>query len=187
MRRGRRQYAGRAQQPSGAAIGFPVGTWEWRIVFDTYTDEMTRQTLEALCEGATLANMVWMRANPGYPCCLAEAGIQYVYPTGCTSGGAGPCQTVRGAAEILRSGVATCIDIASYYAASLRLRGTAARVIVQNMVDAGGNPIPGQYHILVRTRGGVRDYTEDLIAGFHPRCATDCQRPIVKRAAGAKW
>lgn len=188
MARRRRSFAGRsAVEHYGAhnVTSFPAGTWETRIVFDTYDDEMTKKTLESLCEGFTLANMVWMRAHPDHPCCLAKAGIRYVDPQGCATGGAGPCQTVRGAAEILRTGIATCIDIASYYAAVLRLRGITARVIARNMVDANGRPIPGQYHILVRTRSGVRDYTEDLIAGHHHRCESDCRRPVLKRAAGA--
>jgi hypothetical protein len=144
-------------------------TWEFRVVFDTETDEMTMAILEGLCEGVVRANMAWFNAlGQNAPGCLSAAGVEYVLPSAC-AGRKIPCQTVRGAAELLEEGKATCIDIACYMAGYLRLRGTPARVVFENM-RRGGRLVPGKYHVLVETPSGVVDYTQDLIDGDTGRC-----------------
>ncbi len=148
--------------------------WEFRVAFDAYTDDMAREALTGLTEGVVRANMVWLNAHPEAPCCLADEGIVYVRPKGC--GTSRPCQTVLGAAEIFRRGEATCIDIAAYMAAILRLRGIGAEVVFDNMLDGSGKPIAGMYHVLVRTEQGVIDYTQDLIDGEMAACSVDCER-----------
>jgi len=142
--------------------------WEFRVIFDAENDATVMECLTALCEGVIRANMVWLRYH-GAPCCLAAAGVKYVLPDGC--GARHPCQTVRGAAEMFRQGVGTCIDVACYVAAQLRLKDHKAKAVFTNMKDRGGRPIPGQYHALVETDHGIYDYTQDLIEG---RCSIDC-------------
>jgi len=150
--------------------------WEFRVIFDAYTDDMARLCLEGLSEGVVRANMIWLNAAGNEaPCCLATAGVKYISPIGC--GSAHPCQTILGAAEIFERGTATCIDIACYMAAVLRMRGEAARVVFTNMVNEQGQDIPGMYHAIVETRDGVRDYTEDLIEGDAAQCSVDCSQP----------
>jgi len=154
--------------------------WEFRVVFDAYDDAMAMQVLGGLCEGVIRANMIWIsEAGDRAPCCLSEAGVRYVSPIGC--GSPHPCQTVRGAAEILEKGVATCIDIAPYMAAQLRLRGQGATVVFVNMRDHAGNKISGMYHALVQlSKGKTIDYTQDLIDGNTARCAEICSKRIKK-------
>lgn len=148
--------------------------WEIGLLFDAYDDQMAMETIAAVCEGAVLANMVWM----GYmgleqtPCCLSDAGVVYINPPGCAA--SGPCQKILGAAAILRHQKATCIDICCYVVARLRMQGYEADVVVINMLDKRGRPIEGQYHVLVETVNGVHDYTEDLIHGDLARCLADC-------------
>ncbi len=149
--------------------------WEFRVAFDAYTDEMAKAALEGLSEGVVRANMVWLNViGEEAPCCLGQAGIRYVQPKGC--GLEFPCQTVLGAAEIFAQQEATCIDIACYVAALLRLRGVAARVVFINMINQQNEPIIGMYHALVETDGGIHDYTQDLIDGKNVQCSADCRR-----------
>ena len=149
--------------------------WEFRVAFDAYTDEMAKAALEGLSEGVVRANMVWINAiGEDAPCCLGQAGVRYVRPKGC--GVDLPCQTVLGAAEIFAQREATCIDIACYVAALLRLRGVGARVIFVNMISEQGQPIIGMYHALVETASGIHDYTQDLIDGKNVQCSADCRR-----------
>ena len=159
--------------------------WEFRFLFDGYTDEMVMECLTAMCEGVIRTNMIWFRtAGQDSPCCLSDAGVKYVLPIGCSQ--PHPCQMVRSAPIILERKKATCIDIACYVAALLRLRGMSADVVFTNMLDGHGDPIKGQYHALVGTRGGVFDYTQDLIDGDTGLCSSDCQRPFIAgQTAGA--
>ncbi len=151
--------------------------WEFRVLFDGYSDEMVMDCLTGLCEGVIRANMIWFTAaGAEAPCCLSSAGVKYVPPMGC--GSPHPCQTVLGAPEILERKTATCIDIACYIGALLRLRGIPATVVFTNMVDGQGHPIVGMYHALVETPEGVIDYTQDLIDGKNQQCSADCQRPF---------
>lgn len=152
-------------------------TWEFRAIFDAHTDDEAQFCLEAWCEATVRSNMVWINAvvhRTGHypPCCLESAGVTYLLPQACPGVDA-PCQTIRGAQEILDSGEGTCIDIASYMAAQLRLRGQGAIVFLRNMM-IDGRPMPAEYHVLLRTDNGVVDYTEDLIAGRTQPCALDC-------------
>lgn len=159
--------------------------WEFRVLFDGYTDEMVMDCLTGLCEGVIRANMIWftMFANDA-PCCLSAAAVRYIPPMGC--GSEHPCQTVLGAAEILERKTATCIDIACYVAALLRLRGIPATVVFDNMLDAHNQPILGMYHALVETPQGVIDYTQDLINGDNQQCSADCTRQLrFNKSAGA--
>ena len=148
--------------------------WQMGFFFDAYSDDMAIETLTALGEGYTLANMVWMRhvGLENVPCCLGEAGIRYIDPPGCSK--KFPCQNVLSAPEILVRGVATCIDVAAYYSARLRLTGQQAAPIFTNMTDQRGRPVSGQFHALVDTPQGVHDYTKDLIDGDNARCFADC-------------
>lgn len=155
--------------------------WEFRVIFDGYNDEMVMDCLTGLCEGVIRVNMIWFTvAGKEAPCCLSSAGVTYIPPAGC--GSEHPCQTVLSAPEILERKKATCIDIACYVAAILRLRGVPATVVFQNMFDAEGNEIIGMYHALVETPDGVIDYTQDLIDGSDTRCSADCRRMF--RATG---
>lgn len=148
--------------------------WEFRVIFDAYTDDMAMAALTGLSEGAVRANMVWFNVVGGEaPCCLSSAGVRYIRPKGC--GLEHPCQTVIGAAEILEVKEATCIDICCYIAAQLRLRGFPARVVFTNMLDSNGKKMAGMYHALVETSDGIIDYTQDLIDGNNERCSMDCQ------------
>lgn len=159
--------------------------WEFRTRFEGYEDAMVMDCLTGLCEGVIRTNMIWMEATDEgqrAPCCLGQAGVTYVLPKGC--GMEHPCQTVIGAREMLATGKGTCIDIACYVAAQLRLRGTPASVVFENMRDSQGLPIEGQYHALVETPLGIYDYTQDLIDGFEGQCSTDCRMPFVQEAAG---
>lgn len=154
--------------------------WEFRVIFDAYTDDMARLCLEGLSEGVVRANMIWLNAvEHEVPCCLNTAGIKYIPPIGC--GSQHPCQTILGAAEIFERGTATCIDIACYVAAVLRMRGEAARVVFVNMKDEGGQDIPGMYHALVETKDGMRDYTQDLIDESIDQCSMDCRLAPLER------
>lgn len=147
--------------------------WEFRVRFETTTDDDAMLHLSQMCEGVVRSNMLWMNNEaPGAPCCLGTAGVRYVLPSGC-KGRNIPCQTVRGAAEILDSREATCIDISCYMAAVLRLRDQRARVYFQNMVRKGRS-IPGQYHVLVETNEGILDFTQALIAGDVASCSVSC-------------
>ena len=158
--------------------------WELRVLYDAYDNLMAAEALEGLCEGIVRANMVWLQRHSEAPCCLGLAGVTYIEPQGCpNSSKAGPCQTVLTTPEILRVKQATCIDIANHTTAYLRLRGIAAKTLVDNMVEAEtGHPIPGMFHILTQTADGVIDYTQDLIDGNQLRCFNDCQIPV--RPAG---
>lgn len=160
--------------------------WEFRVLFDGYDDEMVMDCLTGLCEGVIRINMIWFTSEIGAdaPCCLATAGVTYIPPIGC--GSPHPCQTVLGAPEILERKKATCIDIACYVAAQLRLRGISATVVFDNMLNAQGGKIVGMYHALVETPEGVLDYTQDLINGDRGMCSADCRRPAqVNQTAGA--
>ena len=160
--------------------------WEFRFLFDGYDDDMVKHCLTGLCEGAIRANLVWFAEaeehGEGAPCCLSNAGVTYVLPKGCGTA-PHPCQTVRGAQEILERKTATCIDIACYVAAQLRMRGGPASVVFENMRDKHNRTIPGQYHALVQTPQGILDYTQDLIDGNDRRCSMDCIRPFAGEAA----
>lgn len=159
-------------------------TWEARFLFDSYSDEMTKEVLSGICEGYIRANMLWMASmDHDVPCCLADNGVRYVLPIGCEDANH-PCQLVRGAQEILQTQKATCIDIACYMAALLRTRGTPATVIFTNQMNGQGDPIVGQYHAIVETRNGTIDYTEDLIDGDLAQCSLDCAQPLSSRPAG---
>ena len=152
-------------------------TWEVRVVFDTTTDDTAIRCLEAFSEATCRANMVWINAvafETGVfaPCCLEDVGVEYVLPEACP-GVEGPCQSIRGAAEILESRRATCIDIASYMAAQLRLRGVRARVLILN-TEHQGEPLAGQYHVVLSTPTNVVDYTQDLLDGNTGPCSVDC-------------
>lgn len=152
-------------------------TWQVRCIFDTPTDDTTIRCLEGFSEAAIRANMVWINAvvfevGEFPPCCLSDAGVQYILPEGCP-GVDGPCQSIRGAAEILDSRRGTCIDIAAYMGAQLRLRGVSARVVIRNM-DSQNGPVPGQYHVLLETQKGRVDYTQDLLDGNNQPCSVDC-------------
>lgn len=159
--------------------------WEFRVLFDGYSDEMVMDCLTGLCEGVIRCNMIWFTiAGSESPCCLAQAGVTYIPPVGC--GSPHPCQTVLGAPEILERKKATCIDIACYVAALLRLRGIPATTVFQNMLDQNNQPIVGQYHALVETPDGVIDYTQDLINGDTGACSSDCRRSVMAdQTAGA--
>lgn len=159
--------------------------WEFRVLFDGYSDEMVMDCLTGLCEGVVRANMIWFAiAGQEAPCCLAAAGVTYIPPIGC--GSPHPCQTVLGAPEILERKKATCIDIACYVAALLRLRGIPATVVFDNMLDGNNYPIVGMYHALVETPEGVLDYTQDLIDGNNQQCSADCRRLLMSTGtAGA--
>lgn len=159
--------------------------WEFRTRFEGYEDGMVMDCLSALCEGIIRTNMIWIESTEDgrlAPCCLGQAGVEYVLPKGC--GMKHPCQTVLGAREMLTSGKGTCIDIACYVAAQLRLRGTPASVVFENMRNAAGEPIEGQYHALVETPLGVYDYTQDLIEGYEGQCSADCGLPFMQEVAG---
>lgn len=152
--------------------------WEFRLQFDVYTDDEARRSLEALCEATVRINMIWINGwvwdNKEYPpCCLEDAGVQYMLPEAC-HGVDGPCQTIRGAAEMLDSGWGTCIDIACYMSAQLRLRGKPAYVYLENMKTPSGRPIAGEYHVILRSRRGRIDYTQDLIDGRTSSCDSEC-------------
>lgn len=152
--------------------------WEFRVLFDGYNDEMVMDCLTGLCEGVIRANMIWFTvAGQEAPCCLSAAGVSYIPPMGC--GSPHPCQTVLGAPEILERKKATCIDIACYVAALLRLRGVPATVVFDNMLDGNNQPIVGMYHALVETPQGVLDYTQDLIDGDNQQCSADCRRLLM--------
>ena len=159
--------------------------WEFRVLFDGYDDEMVMDCLTGLCEGVIRANMIWFtKAGADSPCCLSNAGVTYIPPVGC--GSPHPCQTVLCAPEIIERKKATCIDIACYVGALLRLRGVPATVVFTNMLDSQNLPIEGQYHALVETPDGVLDYTQDLIDGNTGACSADCRRPIMDaQTAGA--
>lgn len=149
--------------------------WEFRVVFETTTDDDAMLHLSQMCEGVVRSNMLWMNNEaPGAPCCLGTAGVRYMLPIGCRDRST-PCQTVRGAAEILRVRRATCIDIACYMAAILRLRRQPARVYFENMV-VRGELAPGKYHVLVATGGGIVDFTQDLIEGAIAPCSAPCSQ-----------
>lgn len=159
--------------------------WEFRVLFDGYDDEMVMDCLTGLCEGVIRTNMIWFTAvAQAAPCCLSAAGVSYVPPMGC--GSPHPCQTVLGAREILERKTATCIDIACYVAAQLRLRGIPASVVFDNMLDNSNRPIVGMYHALVETPEGVLDYTQDLINGDMAQCSADCRNMMMsEETAGA--
>ncbi len=156
-------------------VSFPK-FWQIGLVFEGYDDQMVAEVLASICEGIVSANMIWMeRVGPqNYPCCLADADVKYIDPPGCAD--THPCQVVLGAPAILRRRVATCIDIACYMAALLRLQGQFAEVIFTNTLDRRGEPEPGQYHALVQCDDGIHDYTKDLIDGDTARCSVDCFR-----------
>ena len=148
-----------------------------RCVFDVTTDDTAIRCIEAFTEATIRANMVWINAvawDSGEfpPCCLGDVGVEYVLPEACP-GATGPCQTIRGAAELLDSKRATCIDIAAYMAAQLRLRGVRAHVLIRNMEDQG-DPVAGQYHVVLNTPMNVVDYTKDLLDGNTGPCSVDC-------------
>jgi hypothetical protein len=152
--------------------------WEFRVRYDVYTDDCARKALAALCEATVRINMGWINAllwdvGEYAPCCLENEGVEYMLPQACP-GVDLPCQTIRGAEEILISGYGTCIDIACYMAAQLRLRRKHALVFLENMKDGQGRPIAGEYHVILRTARGRVDYTEDLIQGRMASCNIEC-------------
>jgi len=158
-------------------------TWEARVRYDVHTDRTSMICLEALCEAVVRMNMVWINemaweTKTYPPCCLEDAGVQYVYPTACP-GMDLPCQTIRGAAEMLETQRGTCIDIACYMAAQLRLRGKMALVYLENMKDSFGRPMKGEYHVILKTSRGRVDYTQELIDGYMTSCNIECgNRPF---------
>ncbi len=148
--------------------------WQLGVLFEAYTDEMASAMIAAACEGILRVNMIWMETVglDNVPCCLGDEGVRYIEPVGCSR--RHPCQNVLTGPEILNRGVATCIDIACYMGALLRLRGQGAEIVVTNMLDEQNKPIQGQYHVLLNTEDGIHDYTEDLIHGRLDQCSADC-------------
>ena len=150
--------------------------WELGVLFDAHDDEMAKAIIVGICEGIVQANMVWMEriGLRNVPCCLGDVGVVYIDPIGCSD--TQPCQKVLTGPEILRRKRATCIDIACYMVALLRLLyGRPAEVLIANMIDYDDRPIEGQYHVVTGLGNGqVHDYTEDLINGDLAQCSADC-------------
>ena len=128
-------------------------------------------TLEAVAEGVTRVNQVWLSAaqdlgieTPCCPSCLAEdTGFRYVGPEAqkCASA----CQRLDTGAVMLERNQGTCYDLACYFAAVYRGEGKSCAVEIVPIVDAYGHPIPGEFHALIAfADGSTRDPSAELVA-----------------------
>jgi hypothetical protein len=121
--------------------------------------------LQGMLECLTQHNEMWFRENPGYPCCLMHAGVQYVDPMLCDRDDF--CQVILAASKLLEERKGTCADMAAYMAAWIRVfMGLPAQVILEQQYDEYNRPIPHAYHAYVVTNGVRYDPSEDVKKGI---------------------
>ena len=71
------------------------------------------------------------------------------------------CQALLDARGIYNHKRGTCLDLSCERAARLRLAGKDATVVIQQRTY-GGEPLPGQFHAVVRTADGIQDPAAEL-------------------------
>ncbi|MCR9165542.1 MAG: hypothetical protein ACE37F_00815 [Nannocystaceae bacterium] len=128
-----------------------------------------RYTLPVLCEStATMA----APASPEPVRRMAPVGFssvrrkrasttRAVTTRAATAGPAHSCQALLDARGIYTHKRGTCFDLACERAARLRLAGKDATVVIQQRTY-GGEPLPGQFHAVVRTAEGIQDPAAEL-------------------------
>ena len=136
-----------------------------RFRFRSLDAQSTRQMLQAMLEGLTQHNEIWMRQNPRAPCCLSHARVEYVDPMLCRDEDF--CQVILAADKLLEQRVGTCADMSAYVAAWIRARlGQPAHVVLEQQYDEYGQPIDQAYHAYVISNGVRYDPSEEVKAGI---------------------
>jgi len=141
------------------------------IKFEFVNDtEFMCQTLEAIAEGVTRVNEIWLQTAESVgieaPCCpsclAADYSFRYVGPEARKCAKA--CQRLDTGAVMLEAGEGTCYDLACYFCAVYRTEGKACSVQIVPMVDAYGHSIPGEFHAVIAFGDGTtRDPSAELL------------------------
>jgi len=127
-----------------------------------------RYTLPVLCEStASMAALAPVSSEPVRR--MAPVGFSSVRrkrPGTATThtatvGTVHSCQALLDARGIYTHKRGTCFDLACERAARLRLAGKDATVVIQQRTY-GGEPLPGQFHAVVRTAEGIQDPAAEL-------------------------
>lgn len=136
-----------------------------RFRFRSLDSGTTIGMLQAMLEGLTQHNQIWMRHHPEAPCCLLHAGVAYVDPMLCR--GEDFCQIILAADKLMEEKVGTCADMSAYVAAWIRERlGQRAWVILEQQYDHYNRPIDHAYHAYVWSNGVRYDPSEEVQRGI---------------------
>jgi len=136
-----------------------------RFRFRSLDGPSTIQMLQAMLEGLTQHNEIWMRQHPEVPCCLAHANVEYVDPMLCKDKDF--CQVILAADKLLEHGVGTCADMSAYVAAWIRSHlNQPAYVVLEQQYDQYSQPIDQAYHAYVISNGVRYDPSEEVKAGI---------------------
>lgn len=132
-----------------------------KIEYHTDSSEQCMFILEALCEGITQANQVWLHNHPEAPDNLVEGGVVYEDPR--PTSNADLDQAIGIAPVLIKRGRATCVEMACFEAARWRQIGIDASVELVPQKGAYGQIIDYSYHAIVRLPDGeVKDPTAEL-------------------------
>lgn len=144
---------------------------------------MRTETLEALIEACVQVSADWFRSEtqrcaamradgvavPMPPCCLGcvEPPIRYERPAQGQY-----CQDWWLPPDVLRRGLASCLDAAIFDAAAARAKGRDARVALETQTYAGDPSRPVDFHAVAVIEGKRVDSTKKLaLPAIEARCA----------------
>lgn len=145
---------------------------------------MRRMSLEVLADALTEINARWFAAErerismmrsrgfavPMPPCCLGcvEPSVQYELPASNQE-----CQSWYTAPDVLRRGLASCLDAAAFDAGSARAKGRNAYVdLIPQTYDGGDLERVIDWHAVAVIDGKVVDSSKKLALPSVPaRCA----------------